>query len=354
MRYSAESLRAFVRECAANLGLPESGAAVFADNLVAADLRGIDSHGVARLAIYLDQIKLGNMDPKAVPTIANEAPATALVDGHHGVGQVVSDFAMSLAIEKARVNGIGWVTAIRSNHFGIAGYWAARAYEHGMIGLVSTNSGPFTAPTFGKERMFGTNPIAIAAPAGSEEDFMLDMATSAVAFGKVQIAAWEGKAMPKGWSLSPEGDYTTDPAVASEGALLPLGSFPELASYKGYGLAMALEILGAVLGGSMLDHEGQAMNRGGRMETSHFFAAIDVKRFVPLEHFKGRMDDLIGAVHNSALAPGAERIYIPGEKELIAERDRSTNGIPLHPTIEGRLKDVSEKIGVPFPEPLSD
>ncbi|MHB8619976.1 MAG: Ldh family oxidoreductase, partial [Chloroflexota bacterium] len=294
-RFSIESLHELARQAMTKVGASPGDAETFATGLVAADARGIESHGVARLDAYANQVERGFMDPKAQPEVVRDAPATALVDAHNGIGHVASTFAMRLAMDKARQAGIGWVVVIHSNHYGIAGYYARMALERDLIGICLTNSGPVVAPTFGREKLLGTNPIALAAPSGSQEPFLLDMATSTVAGGKLQIALWEGKPVPKGWGLDAAGLATTDPAaILKEGAMLALGSFPELSSYKGYGLSMMVEILTDMLGGAPFGMEAGNLSlteAGAPSETSHLFAAIDVSRFIPIERFKARMDE---------------------------------------------------------------
>jgi L-2-hydroxycarboxylate dehydrogenase (NAD+) len=354
-RYSLASLRQLAIDALLKLGVPSEHAEVFADGLIIADARGIESHGVARLNAYVLLLEHGLMDGKAEPTIVNEAPGTALVDANNGLGHVASKFSMQLAISKARQTGMGWVTVRNSNHYGIAGYYAAMALEHNLVGFCATNSGPVVAPLGGRTKQLGTNPIAVAAPADQEEAFLLDMATSAVAGGKLQIAAWEDKPVPRGWGLDADGHDTTDPnaVLAPGGAMLPLGSFLELAGYKGYGLAMAIEILTGVLGGGQR-FGPDVMNLSLAIPdrpcgVSHFFAALDIGRFIPLSEFKARMDHLIRVIRDSPRAPGFERIFIAGEKEKLAERDHRANGVPLHPSVVESLRDVAQRLGVDFP-----
>ncbi len=334
------------------VGVPEEHAQVFAEGCVIADVRGVESHGVARMANYVYVVEAGLVDAHAKPTIVNEAPSTALLDANNGLGHVASKFGMELAIRKARDSGIGWVTVRHSNHYGIAGYYAGMALQHDMIGLCSTNAGPSVAPMGGMARMLGTNPIAIAAPAGEEEAFLLDMATSAVAAGKLQIANWAGKDVPKGWGLDAQGRDTTDPkaVLPAGGVQLPLGSFMELAGYKGYGLAMAVDILCGVLGGGEFGTGvgNVSVTRPDRKAgTGHLFAAIDISRFIPIADFKARMDTLIRQIRESPTSPGVERIYIAGEKEKIAERKHRESGIELHPSVVATLREMTERLGLP-------
>lgn len=355
-RYSLEALETLARDAMLALGAPLDGAVSFARGLVVADARGVDSHGVARLPAYVRKIEQGLMDVTARPTVVAEALATALVDAHNGLGQVASEFSMGVAIAKARDAGIGFVSTFQSNHFGIAGYYAEMALEHGMIGVCGTNSGPIVAPTFGKTKMLGTNPIAVAAPIGAQESFLLDMATSAVSGGKLQVAIRAEHEVPIGWGIDAEGRDTADPAkILGGGALLPLGSASELSSHKGYGLAMVVEILAAVLGGGVFGPDVVALTQSqhlGQANVSHLFAAIDISRFIPVEHFRDRMDGWLQVLKASDKAPGQDRIYVPGEKEWDLQRRYGVDGVPLTTPVIDALRDVAERLGLVFPDPL--
>ncbi len=356
LRFRAEALEDLARRCILKVGAPPEAAELFARGLVVADLRGIASHGVARLDAYVTLAERGLMDPAARPAIVREAPATALVEANNGLGHVASDFAMRLAIRKASETGMGWVSVIHSNHFGIAGYWAGMALEYRMIGFAGTNAGPAVAPTHGRTRMLGTNPLAVAAPTRSERPFLLDMATSAVAAGKPQIASWEGHPVPAGWGIDGAGAVTTDPdAMLAGGALLPLGSFPELSSHKGYGLAMVVQILSAVLGGGPYDHDVRNLTLGTAARptgVSHFFCALDVGRFGDPDAFAERLDGLIGALHAAPCQADQGRIYVAGEKEWEKEAEYRTIGVPLHESVVDRLRAVAGRLGLPEPEPI--
>jgi LDH2 family malate/lactate/ureidoglycolate dehydrogenase len=232
-----------------------------------------------------------------------------------------------------------------SHHFGIACHYAMLALPRGMIGISMTNAAPQVVPTYGKRALLGTNPLSVAAPAGSERPFILDMATSVVAAGKVEIAVRNGKPVPDGWLVDPDGRPTVDPQTLwNGGSLLPVGSRPELASHKGYGLAMVVDILCGVLSGagysSILDPVSWS--------TGHFFLALKVEAFRPLAAFLAMMDAMIEALRTAEPAPGAERVYVHGERELDAERDRVANGIPLHPHVVESLRSLSRELEVPF------
>jgi LDH2 family malate/lactate/ureidoglycolate dehydrogenase len=348
VRVPADVLQGFTRDVFATLGVPAEDAATAAGVLVHSDVLGIDSHGVARLAGhpgYVPGLKQGYVRAVASPRVVRETVATALFDGDAGLGGVVSTQAMNLAIAKARGAGVGLVTVRNSHHFGIACHYAMLALPHDMIGIAMTNAAPQVAPTYGKHALLGTNPLSVAAPTGSERPFILDMATSVVAAGKVEIAQRLGKPIPDGWLVDTEGRPTVDPAALwNGGALLPIGSRPELASYKGYGLAVTIDILCGVLSGagfsSLLDL--------ATWDTGHCFLAIDVNVIQPLGGFKQMMDAMIRTLRHAEPAPGADRVYVHGERELDAERDRLVNGVPLHPTVVTSLRDLATDLGVPL------
>ncbi len=348
IRVDHAALQTFTTEVFARLGVPADDARTAAGVLVHADLLGIDSHGVARLAShpgYVPGLKRGLVRPVATPRIVQETTATALLDGDGGLGGVVGTRGMELAIAKARTAGVGAVAVTNSHHYGIACHYAMLALPHGMIGVSMTNAAPQVVPTYGKRALLGTNPLSVAAPAGRERPFILDMATSVVAAGKVEIAVRTGQMIPDGWLVDPEGRPTVDPhALWNGGALLPIGSRPELASYKGYGLAVVVDILSGVLSGagysSILDPVGWS--------AGHFFLALQVEAFRPLAVFLGLMDAMIQTLRSAEPAPGAERVYVHGERELEVERDRRANGIPLHLSVVESLRALSHELGVPL------
>ncbi len=352
IRVPLEQLRDFVSRVFEEMGLSQQDASIVADVLVAADMRGIPSHGVARIKRYIDGIRSGMMVPDARPDIVFETPLSARIDGRSGLGQPVSHRAMEIAIEKAKANGIGMVAVFNSNHFGIAGYYAMMALEHDLIGLATTNTYPLVVPTFGREPVLGTNPIAFAAPTGRNRPFVLDMATSVVTRGKIEVYHRLELPLPEQWATDEEGKPCSDPGRVLEnfrrrlpGGLLPLGGASEVTGgHKGYGLAMLVEILSAVLTGakiSALSYTGP-----GGSEIGHFFAAINPELFMPIDEFKDRMDELIDSVKNSRKAEGRDRIFIHGEKEFEKAEESISLGVPLdHPTFE-LLKAVGAELGV--------
>ncbi|HTX88138.1 MAG TPA: Ldh family oxidoreductase, partial [Bacteroidales bacterium] len=260
-RFKREDLMNFIIRYMTKLGVPEEDARIVGKVLLCADIRGVESHGMHRLGSYYgSRLQKGYMNPLTPYKIITETPSTALIDGGNGMGQVVSHKAMRMCIEKAKKAGIGAITIRNSNHFGIAGYYSLMALEEGMIGLSMTNSQPLVAPTYGRTAILGTNPIALAAPSGKERPFLLDMATSAVAYGKIQVYEKKKEHIPIGWGIDEEGQVTNDPSKirpGGHGALLPLGGMEITAGYKGYGLAVMVEILcSALSGGNFLTNVG--------------------------------------------------------------------------------------------------
>lgn len=350
-RVDPSALRAFVEHVFVQLAVPRDDAEVAAEVLVHADLLGFDSHGVARLVGhpgYVDGLRRGIVNPVARPVVVSETETTGLLDGDGGLGAVVSTRAMDLALAKASKSGIGAVTVRNSRHFGIASQYAMRALADRMIGLAMTNALPQVVPTYGKKAMLGTNPLSVAVPSGEEQPFILDMATSVGAAGKIEVARRAGKAIAPCWLVDADGRPTTDGDwLWNGGALLPLGSAPELASYKGYGLAVLVDILCGVLSGAGFS----SIIDANVSSTGHFFLALRIDAFRPLAAFGGMMDEMIRALRAAEPAPGAERVYVHGEKELATERERRENGIPLHPAVVNTLRQLGTEVGVRFPAP---
>ena len=344
-------LNEFCTEVLQKVRVNHEDAKIVADNLVAADLRGVASHGVARLARYINGLKDGLIIPNTTPTIEKESNVTAVVDAHDGLGQPAGVFAMELAIKKAQANGAGIVTAKNSNHYGIAGYYAMMALEKGLIGISLTNTNPLVVPTFGRDMIIGTNPIAVAAPSDNEYPFVLDMATSTVPRGKVEVYNREEKEMPKGWALDKNGEVGTNTkqicdnmAQRAGGGLTPLGGEGELFSgHKGYGLAFLVDIFSGVLSGSAY---ATGVGKEKNPNVGHFFMALNIENFMSLDEFKKRMDDYISLLHNSSKAEGQNKIYIHGEKEFVKEKELKQTGVPLQKKVYDALKGFSEEFGV--------
>ena len=341
---------ALIRYTAAILegrGTGRGDALTAATVLAASDVRGIESHGVARLEQYVAAIDAGIIDPAAQPETIRQSGATALVDAHNGLGQVAGVYAMELAIAKAKVADIGVVSLRRSNHYGIAGYYAMMALEHGLIGVSLTNSSPLVAPTGGRTPMLGTNPIAFAAPSGGPIPFVLDMATSTVPKGRIEVALRKGIPLGAGWAVDAEGSPTRDAQAAMDGALLPLGGAVESGGYKGYGLATLVEVLCGVLSGSLY---GPLISKLWETERAadlgQFFLALRPDAFDTLEGFQARLQDLQRLLKEGPLAVGSTEVLLAGEKEQRATERNRREGIPVHPTVVARLEEFGAQHGL--------
>jgi L-2-hydroxycarboxylate dehydrogenase (NAD+) len=355
----AEPLAGFCTRVFVSLDVPPQDAAVTADNLVTANLRGVDSHGVARLRRYVNGLRQGVMVPRPIVRVVHETPATALLDGGAGLGQPVSVRAMKMAIEKAARVGAGFVAVRNSNHYGIAGYYSMMALEHDCIGISMTNADVLVVPTFGRDAVLGTNPISVAAPAGAERAFVLDMATSTVPRGKLEVYDRMAKPMPLGWATDETGVPTSDAGRVlrdfmsrAGGGLLPLGGAgQESGGHKGYGLALLVDVMSGVLPGAGYatniypkTPEGQPLPAN----VGHFLGALRVDGFRPLDEFKATMDDIIRSLKGTPKAEGQDRIYIHGEKEYEMAEERRAHGIPLHSKVMVDLRKIGEETGVSF------
>jgi len=348
---NAVQLRAFVQQLFMTLNVPEKDAYITADVLVQGDLRGVDSHGVARLFQYIKRLQEGLIEAKPTITIKRETPVSVALDGGNGLGQVVSHQAMEMVIDKAAKTGVGMATVNHSNHFGIAGYYAMMALPHGMVGQAYTNTTPLVMPTFGKKIMTGTNPIAVAVPCGSEKPWVLDMATSVVPRGKLEVAARKGLEMPQGWAVDKEGVPTTDPQAALDGgAPMPLGGTRELGGHKGYDLAIFVDILSGVLSGA-----GFGPNLAGFWGThaasniGHFFMAFRPDLFMDLSEFESRMDEFVRELKATPPTRASARVLVAGQPEDDAVAKYRRTGVPLHPKVMQSLTQLSEELGVALP-----
>jgi LDH2 family malate/lactate/ureidoglycolate dehydrogenase len=337
-------------------GLPEDDAKIVSDVLIAADKRGIDSHGVNRLKpIYIDRIRDGILDPLTKMEIVKEGPTTAVIDGHNGMGHVISKKAMQMAIDKAKMYGMGMVAVRNSTHYGIAGYYTLMASDNGMIGISGTNARPSIAPTFGVENMLGTNPMTFSMPSDEEFPFFLDCATSITQRGKIELYERKGKDCPKGWVIDEDGNSKTDSKevlkdlISGKAALTPLGGVgEELGGYKGYGYATVVEILSAALqsGSYMKMLLGFQNGKKVPYPLGHFFIAIDITAFVELDEFKKTTGDILRELRNSKKMPGAERIYTAGEKEHLVWLERKDKGVPLNEALQKEVKQLIEWYGL--------
>lgn len=341
------------------VGVAEEDARIAADVLVAADLRGVFSHGVAHLRRYVDGLRVGTINARPQERVVVDNPATATIDAGAGLGQPVSYRAMQKAIQKAREVGAGFVTVRNSNHYGIAGYYAMMALRHDCIGISMTNASPKVVPTFGRDAILGTNPIAVAAPGGKEHPFVLDMATSTVSLGKIEIADQSDKPIPLGWAIDKNGRPAEDSHRTLDelrrnvgGGLLPLGGEGEsLGGYKGYGLALWVEIFSALLSGAAFATFTYPKSPGGKplpASIGHFFGAWRVDSFRPVEEFKTAMDDLQRLIRNTPKVEGHDRIYIQGEKEYEAMERHLREGIPLNAKVAEELRAVARELDMEF------
>jgi len=358
-RVSHIALKGFVARVFATLGVPVEDARVTADVLVAANLRGIDSHGVARTRRYVQGLRAGVMLARPDIQVVHQTPVTALLDGGAGLGQVAGVKATKLAIEKASKAGLGFVAVRNSNHYGIAGYYAMMALKEDLIGVSMTNAATLVVPTFGKDAVLGTNPISIAVPTGEERPFVLDMATSVVTRGKLEEHERLEKPLLQGWATDSRGLSTDDAGGVLRnlqdrlgGGILPLGGVgEELGGHKGYGLALLVDILCGVLPGAGYGSQVYPRDVAGKplpANIGHFFGALRVDAFRPLEDFKAAMDDIIQILRSSAKAEGQERIFIHGEKEFEMAEERMREGIPLHPKVVTDLREMGEELAIPY------
>ena len=346
----------FMIEVFEGLGTPAEDARICGDVLIAADLRGIESHGVGRLKYYYDRIQAGVQFTKTQTEIVKETETTAVVDGRHGMGHVIAYRSMRLAMDKAGQYGLGAVAVRNGTHFGIAGYYPLMAAGEGMMGLCVTNARPAIAPTFGTEPMLGTNPIAFAAPSDMGYPFCFDGATSISQRGKVEVAARAEKPVPEGWVIGAEGRPMTDPVRILDdlgkamAAFLPLGGAGEtLAGYKGYDLAVMVEILSASLceGMFMKDLLGFAPDGSRRpYMLGHFFLAINIEHFIPLEVSRRLTGQIMRTLQASRKAPHQERIYVAGEKEQEMEAVVRERGIPLNQNLRRELQTMRDELGI--------
>lgn len=354
--FSHQHLFDFAKAVFVKMGCPESDANIACSTLLSADLRGVDSHGVARLSGYVRLWEKKRINPTPEIKITYETPSTAVVDGDAGLGLVVAPFAMQVAMEKAEKVGTGWVSVKNSNHYGIAGYHSLKATEKDMIGISMTNASPLVSPTYSKERLLGTNPIAVAIPANEEPPFVGDFATTPAANGKLEVLQRKGDEAPLGWIQDKEGQGTKNAhGVKEGGAWLPLGGNREHGSHKGFILGSIVDIFSAVLSGanygpwappfvSYLEPASDPVGEG----LGHFFGAMRVDAFRPAEDFKNHMDNWIRRFRESEPVNQEQPVVIPGDPERAMEAKRMANGIPLLQPVIDDLTALGEKFGVDF------
>lgn len=352
--FPENQLRTFTHSVFKKIGCSDAHAELASDVLIKSDLRGIDSHGVARLSGYVRLWEKNRINASPNIRVVHETPTTATVDGDGGLGLVVAPFAMKIAIEKAETYGSGWVAVKNSNHFGIAGYHALMAAAKDMVGISMTNASPLVAPTYANERLLGTNPMCYAFPAGKYPPVIVDMATAAAANGKLEIAQRANKDVPDGWVQDKDGNSSINPnELKNGGSLLPLGSDKDHGSHKGYGLSATVDILSAVLSGanygpwvppfvSFLDPPTDPVGEG----IGHFLGAMRVDGFRPAEDFKSHLDNWIERFKSAKTVDPTKKVIIPGEPEYNFEQERKINGIPLIDVVVNDLNELANKLGI--------
>ena len=361
-RVDLETLERFMIDVLTGVGVPQADAEIVADVLVTADRLGIDSHGISRLKpIYYTRIKQGILNPVTKIDVVKEGPTTAVLDGNHGMGHVISVRATEMAIKKAKEYGMGMVAVRNSSHYGIAGYYTLMCAKEGMIGITGTNARTSIAPTFGVKPMLGTNPLTFTMPTDEEFPFFLDCATSTAQRGKIEVYARYDKEIPEGWVIGSDGKSRTDThqilkdLVTKEAALTPLGGITEESgSHKGYGYATVVEILSAALQGGAFLHALSGLKDGkpAPHALGHFFIAIDIESFIELDEFKRITGDILRELRASGTAPGKERIYTAGEKEYLTSLDRTKNGVPIGESLQKEMKQLVEELGLDYQFPF--
>jgi L-2-hydroxycarboxylate dehydrogenase (NAD+) len=351
-RYERKDLMSYATHYMVKLGIPEEDAKIVADVLIEADMRGIDSHGIIRMySYYGNRLENKFMNPVTTNKIISETDSTILYDCGNGLGQVASYEAMNKCIEKAMKSNIAIAVVKNSNHYGIAGYYSMMALKHDMIGISLTNSQPLVAPTYGRTAVFGTNPISFAAPSYNEYPFVLDMATSVVPIGRIKVYEKRGEKIPLGWGIDDDGNVTDDPNKVrggGHGALMPLGGLDLMRGYKGYGLAIMVEILCAALSGASHLTDVGFPHEPKVCDVSHFFMAININAFRPVIDFKKQLDDMIKLLKNSPKAKGQDRIYVAGEKEFEVANYNKKHGIPVLESVVEEMKQNGRRLGIPF------
>ena len=350
----------FMLDALKAMGTSEEDAKIIADVIITSDLWGVRSHGIAHLKMYHERIKKGLQLPQTRITIVKDTPTTAVLDGGNGMGMVIGHHAMKMAIDKARQYGLGAVAVRNSSHYGVAGYYPLMAVKEGMVGLSVTNAHPSIAPTFGLKPMLGTNPIAVAAPTDESFPYMYDAATAVVPRGKIEVAARANKPIPEGWVINQEGVSATDSSNMIKEmdlgnvALLPVGGLGDMfGGHKGYGLATMVEIFSAAFqdgtylwGLTDTDADGKPQF----LRIGHFFLAIDIEHFIPLENFKTITGNIMRELRSSKVAPRQERIYTAGEKEYYNNQRVQAEGVELPPSVQKALQSLKQELNLSRPD----
>ena len=351
--WSFETLNRFCRDAFGAFGFSEEESGEITDVLLKADLYGIESHGMQRMVRYHKGIEKGTIHPEARPEVVFETPVSAVIDGHSGMGQLISIFAMKKAIEKAKTTGVGIVTVRESNHFGIAGYYAKMAADEGLLGMACTNSEAIMVPTFGRKAMLGSNPIAVAMPA-DPYPFFFDCSTTVVTRGKLEMYNKMGKPLPEGWALDKNGHPSTDaPDVLANivakngGGIMPLGGSSEVSgSHKGYGYGMIFELFSSIF--SLGVTSDKCCTFPDRTGICHGFMAVDPAVFGDPQAIRDHLSQYLEELRESPKADGQDRIYTHGEKEVFAEQERRKNGIPVNDNTMVELADLCGYLNLDF------
>jgi LDH2 family malate/lactate/ureidoglycolate dehydrogenase len=346
--FPAEMLRGWTQEVFQKVGVSREDTTLLTDSLIEANLRGVDTHGITQmLCVYVERLRKGVMNAKSNLVVVREKSSTVLIDCNNSIGQLGAERAMRMAVEKAGQTGVAFAAVTHSNHYGMAAYWAMMALPHGMIGFSATNATAAVPPTGGCTAMFGTNPFAIAIPAGREWPVVLDLATTVVARGRIKLYAKLDKPLEPGWAFDERGVPTTDPHTALKGLLAPIGG------YKGYGISLAVDLLSGVLTGSNygIHFPGfLADNMVDPTDVGSVFAAVNVESFMDLPEFTAGVDRALREIKTSTRAEGVERIYIPGEIEFEMKAKRLANGIPIPEPVVRDFIALGRELGIPFPE----
>jgi LDH2 family malate/lactate/ureidoglycolate dehydrogenase len=350
-----ETIRSLIKDVFMKAGVPEDDAETCSDVLIESDIRGIESHGISRLKYYYKRFETGQHQAVTNFEVVNDTPTTAVIDGHHGMGMVIGKRAMQMAIDKAKLFGLGCVTVRNSTHFGIAGYYPTMAANQDMIGLTVTNTRPSVSPTFGVEPMLGTNPIAFGAPTDEEFPFIFDGATPISQRGKIEVLARAGKKIPVGWVINEINQPIEDSPLGLEAlekrtaSFLPLGGAGEtLSGHKGYGLGTMVEILSASLQSGAFLQGLTGIGPDGHpqpFKVGHFFLAINIEFFTTIDNFKQITGNILRDLRNSKKAPGQPRIFTAGEKEYEMSKITKSRGIPINLNLQKEIKYLVEKLG---------
>lgn len=346
--YSVSELREVTERIFQYWKVPAEHSIIVADTLISANLRGVDTHGVARIPGYIERFRTKLVEPVPDIKVESRMPFAVAVDGGNGMGPVVAQAAMDEVLKRADSFGIGVATARRSNHFGTAAYYALQAAEHGCIGICLSPASKSLAPFGSMEPLFGTNPIAAAAPAGRHAPWVMDMATSIAARGHIRLAARHGQPIPEGWALDKDGRPTTDAQAALTGVMLPFSGV------KGSAIAMLIDILGGVLSGSAFGGAIRDMTQDftAPQDVGHFFLAFRVEALMPLDEFNARMEEEIARLKALKPAAGFEEVLYPGEPEARKEKQRAKSGIPLTAQVVDAVRKEAEEAGLAFPSPV--